>query len=133
MPALAQWVNHFRRMAANELPPGSRTIVSQKGKGPQRTFYRVQPFLRTVSNSQSAVDQASSELKTINKIKPGRKRKPNAKPKAKKRDRLSKNKLPFKKRGGVTKNKLAFKKQSPGKGKTSRKRKTLPKTSDTLQ
>jgi hypothetical protein len=41
MGSVEQWTAHFKAMANNELPPGTRHIVRGMGGGPAKTFYKV--------------------------------------------------------------------------------------------
>jgi hypothetical protein len=71
MASLKQWISHFKNMSSGDLPPGSVHIVRQRGGGPTRTYYKVQPPT-IVSPAQQVVDQAAAKVraKPVNRGRP---------------------------------------------------------------
>ena len=67
MTDVNQWIEHFKKMASGSLPPGSFHTVRNRGGGPPRSYFHVQPTV--ISPAQQVVDQAKAKakVKTINR------------------------------------------------------------------
>ena len=124
----SKWITHFEKMAKGLLPAGSQYIVSSRGGGGSRSYFRVNPTV--ISPAQQVVNQAKFKVLSAKGLKspPGvAKGRPRGRPPGKKQTRRGMGNPRGKLTGNKSRKRSTSKAKPKARSKTVSRLKTKPK------